>query len=92
MARAVLPHPAILVPFLAVGAHTLEPERAGLLVEVTARERAAGRSDGLKLVAGALDHGRVEAEPLHHALGAALKPQALAGPLMRKVVVPKGKL
>jgi hypothetical protein len=50
VARAVLPHAAVLVPLL--GAQTLETNAAGLLVELAAGKGAAGGRDRLQLVTG----------------------------------------
>src|SRR5829696_658020 len=89
VAGAVLPDAAVVVPLLAVGPQPLQPLGARLLVELAAGEGAARDRDRLELVAGPLHHGRVEAVPAHHPLGAALEPKALTVAVMRDVVLPE---
>ena len=58
MARPVPPDTADVVPLLAIGAQALQPDAAGGLVELAAREEGAGGADRLDLVEGALNGAR----------------------------------
>jgi hypothetical protein len=87
---SILPDAALLVPLLAVGAQALQTQVARLLVELAAHERGSCRRDRFELVARALDHTRMEAQPRHHPLRPAFQPQAFPVAVVRNVVVVLG--